>query len=219
MNTSFPGTGPAFDHRISDVENVRDLLGAFLNNNQAEAIRLLQINGIDISKSASTKTVYTAFLKGLKDNEPFRNQVSQILASRVVKNQMGFIAQPMLNLFGEEEVQSMQPAAQPAGKEDSGSFWSSLGKVFSPDLIQAGIKTGLNSISTSMQAKANSSSEQNALELERLRLQQIQAQTEANKAKGASEGFPTWGKVVLGIVGVGALVTIVVVIVRKKKAA
>lgn len=83
----------------------------------------------------------------------------------------------------------------------SGGFWDTLGGLASKDNLNKLFNTGLDTLSTSLKNSSNSTSEQNALEVERLRLQQIQAQNElANNS-----GMPTWGIVAIVVVVAGAI--------------
>ena len=150
----------------------------------------------------------------------------------VDQGQIGFVNQPGLGFTGKKSlnvidttealndysqpslsVPSTNTPAQPA-PSSGGGFWDSLGSLASKDNINKLFNTGLDTLSTSIKNSSNSSSEQNALELERLRLQQIQAQNEL-----ADKGMPTWGIVAIVIVVAGAIGAGIYFSMKKKKAA
>lgn len=98
-----------------------------------------------------------------------------------------------------------------SSSSSSGSFWDSLGSIFSPKVIQTGITTGLQAYSTNLTAKANQTSEQNALAIEQAKL--AQSQLAAQNPTGLST---TW-IVVLALLGVGGLIAAAAIIAHKKK--
>lgn len=218
MNTevvSLPAGTQHLQTELSSLDNIRQLLAVYLNDNIKAAISLLNVNGVDIPGSAPKSTVTVAFLKAITDSAQFRNQASTALTNYVQSmNQSNGFIPAFRNAVSEDpepwlgQAYTPEDAAPPAKK----SIWDTLGGVFTPDVIKSGINTGLGAVSTSIQSKANSKSEQNALELERLRLAQIQAGNES----GASAGGMSSGAKIGIAVGAIAVVGIIIFMVAKK---
>lgn len=99
---------------------------------------------------------------------------------------------------------AVAPAASAAS---SGSFWSTLGSVFTPATVQAGVTTGLGAYSTQLTAAANQSAAQSALQLEAEKLQAA--------ALAANQGFFTT-PVIIGLVSLAVIGIVVAVAVRGK---
>lgn len=240
MQPTSANTQP-LDHQISDVNNVSLLLAHYLKKDEEGAVKLLKVYGVSISPLSSSRQIRFAFLKAIKENEQFRMDVAKILASRVPSkgqkpahqfvNQPAasadFINQPAFqNLFGAEDVggttTSTGTTSSTGTSSGGGGFWDTLGNIFSKEVIQKGINTGLDALSAKMQADANKTTEQNALALEEERLKQLQTQLEIEKAranKPPGSSMPTWAKWAIGG-GVGLIVIIgVVALTRRKKAA
>ncbi len=196
---------------------------------------LLSNNGVN-TDGMSDKNAQIAFLKAIKDSEPFRQSASAFMAD-LVQTQATFIAQPLLGFVNQPQLNYVDNAHlnETGPSNESGfdytapattstptttektksSFWSTLGGLASKENLQSLFNTGLNVTSTSLQNKANKESEERALELERLRLQQIQAQKELSQSGGGSK-MSTGA--IIGIVAGGLLVVgLVIWAVRKKR--
>lgn len=132
-------------------------------------------------------------------NQPQVNFVSQPMNFVNQPNGLGFVREPgalnmsgvktHLNLMDDYSTDANLSATLPTtaaintttttpAPASSGSFWDSLGSLANKDNLNKLFNTGLDTLSTSLKNSSNSTTEQNALELERLRLQQIQAQNE-----------------------------------------
>jgi hypothetical protein len=107
---------------------------------------------------------------------------------------------------------STASTSQGASGTSSGGFWSTLGSIFTPKVIQQGISTGLQAYSTNLTASANASSEKNALAVEQSRL--AQAQLAAQKP---SAGLSSGWKVAIGVTIALVLITAVAVFAHRKK--
>lgn len=242
MSNTFPAPGATLENQMANENNMNHLIALYLKNRKKEVIKLLSVNGISLPPLASDKAVAIAFLKANKDNETFRNQASQLLSMYVQSMPDNTIktyvtGKKYHNTIGvdEEYIDPTQPwlgtipintgssgattntASSNSGSSSSGGgFWSSLKNVFTPDVLATGIKTGLNALNTSITSKANQTSEQNALEAQQKQLELLQAQIQLKQTPSASSPFPTWLKVTLGIAGAGVMVTVIVVLIRKK---
>ncbi len=106
---------------------------------------------------------------------------------------------------------STASTAQGSSGSSSGGFWSTLGSIFTPKVIQQGISTGLQAYSTSLTASANSSSEKNALALEQTRLAQAQL-----AAQTPTTGMSSGWKVAIGVTIALVLITFAAVFARRK---
>lgn len=188
------------------------LLATFMHEHRDKAVKLLMLNGVRIQSSMTPEQVDIAFLKAIKDNDNFRSQVSQMLYEMqyhtFVDNSkyLNAVTDPEPWLGGSTTTTGSTATTTPKK--------SFLGSIFTPELIQSGIKTGLDSLSTSQQAKANAQSEANALELERIRLAQIQAENE--KSKLNPNNLSTGAKLGIGL-GVAAVAGIIIYMVMKAK--
>lgn len=190
-----------------------DVLLADFMQDKKKMLDLLHKNGIKVGNTLSLKVVQTAFLKAIKDSDHFRQQVTAALTqhSNFVDNmqylnETGTDAEPWLG--GTPTTTSTTTTSTTKTK-------SFFGSIFTPELIQSGIKTGLEKISADSTAKARQQSEQNALELERIRLEQINAQANANKNKPA--GMSTGLKVGLIVGGIAVVGTVIWLVVRARK--
>lgn len=107
----------------------------------------------------------------------------------------------------------------PTSSTSGGSFWNTLGSVVNKDTLTSLFNTGLGAVSTSLQAKANKDSEERALELERIRLQQIQAQKDLKEAAGGDtpkdSGLPGWAVASIVVGGLAIVGTVVYLIAKK----
>lgn len=230
MSNAFPGTGPSLENRMSNIDNVRMLLAEFLDNNKDAAIRLLQVHGVDMPAISTKREVRIAFLKAIKDSELFRKDAARLLAASVdSRGAANFIGQPgaYLNETGDAEPWYGDLKATPTTTttttstttKSGGGFWSSLGKIFTPEIIQKGINTGLDSLNAKMQSDANKVGEQNAIAYEAEKTRQMQAQLELERAKAeGKKGMPAWGWVLISVAGIAGIV-VTIVAVRRRRAA
>jgi hypothetical protein len=111
---------------------------------------------------------------------------------------------------------SSSGSSSSGSSSSSGGFWSSLGNIFSKDVIQSGIKTGLGALSTSISSSATNSSNAAALKLEQTKLAELQAANNLKNTPGASTGLSTGWKIAIGV-GVAAILTTMIVLVVRKK--
>jgi hypothetical protein len=206
------------------------LLAEVLTNNIEDVRQLLVSNGVAGAESMGKTDLKIAFLKAIKDSASFRDSASRFLSS-LVQSQANFTGAGNLN-FGigiyddptdpiptESNPTATTPVVKPAAS--TGSFWNTLGGVANQDNLNKLFSTGLDTLSTSLKSKANKASEERALELERIRLEQIQAQKDLVSAGGkvpgtTSTGLSTGAKVGIGIGGAVLLGVIIYLVVRKK---
>lgn len=211
-----------------------DELVAYVFQNKTDDVRnLLTINGVTDAASMPTADVQRAFLKAVKDNSGFRSQASNYFSTLVsgqnfVKqpfvNQPNqpFVSQPYVNAVNDAyTVDQVIEATAPTGgttttpvKTTSGSFWSNLGGLASKENLNKLFNTGLDTLSNKLQNDANRSSEERALELERLRLQQLQTQQTLGAAQ--KPGLPGWGIALIVVGSLAVVGTVIYLVVRKK---
>lgn len=229
MSTAFPGTGPSLENKMSDPENVRLLMAEFLSNNKDAAIRLLKVHGVDMPMFTTGGALRVAFIKAIKDSGSFRADAARLMAASVGSNQQAnFIKQPAgyFNtvdtepwLGGEPPASTTTPTTTTTTTQKSGGFWSSLGSIFTPELITKGINTGLDTLSAKAQADANKVGEENALRYEAEKTRQLQTQLEIEQAKaGKKPGMPAWAWITISVVVVGGTVLGVVLSRRRSRA-
>lgn len=203
------------------------MLADMLQNDIAGIRGLLNNNGIINVSSFSDKDTKIAFLKAIKDSASFRSDLSNYLTAKVQRQHnfvssmdltREFIDQPKLNAFGDDFADPATAASATTTPTTTttttqkSSFWSSLGGLASKENLQSLFNTGLNVASTSLQNKANKESEERALELERLRLEQINAQKELAASGGLNKGLSTGAWIAIGL----GLITLIIVVARKK---
>ncbi len=132
---------------------------------------------------------------------------------------LDFVSQPGLRLnevgpptgTGSITTDTLNTTTTTTTNTSSGnSFWDKLGSAFTADTIKSVLNTGLGAVGTKIQSDANTKSEENALELERIRLAQIEAAKDVNS--GPSVGT-------IAAIGIGLLVAgyIVFKLATKKK--
>lgn len=206
-----------------------DIVLADMMQNDVAGIRsLLTNNGIVDASAFGDKDVKIAFLKAIKDSASFRNDLSTYLTDKMqgkhnfVKQDLArdFIDQPKLNAFGDDFAPTSTPtsnATTTTTPKSSSGFWSTLGGLASKENLQSLFNTGLNVASTSLQNKANKESEERALELERIRLEQIQAQKELAESGGKKKGLSTGAWIAIGVGGLALIITIVIIARPKNK--
>jgi hypothetical protein len=108
------------------------------------------------------------------------------------------------------------PSSNTSSADSGGGFWSSLGSIFTPQVIGGAINTGLNAYSSSLTAKAQQTTAQDTIAAEQLRLQQLQAEQQlAAQQSTAKKGMPAWGWVAIGV-GVLGIIGMVIYFRRKK---
>ncbi len=218
------------------TKRMDEILAEITTKRVGDIRTLLNNNGVNANDYTDNQ-VRIAFLKALKDSATFRNNVSAYLADYVQSNH-SFVSQPAMQNFMENPQQNFvdQPqlgfsstflasantsitnAAEEEKEEaKTGTFWSSLGGLASKENLQTLFNTGLNAASAALTSKANQASEERALELERIRLQQLQTQKEMGlNADGSKKGISALGWVGIAL-GTGLLITGIVLIVKKKK--
>lgn len=229
MSNAFPGTGPSLENKMSNPDNVRMLMAEFLSNNKEAVLRLFKVHGISTPIINTDAAVRVAFLKAIKDSGAFREDASRLLAASVHSSgSSNFIQQPG-GYFNVAEDQpwlgDMNPAlttttsttsSTTSTTQKSGSFWSSLGQIFTPDVIKKGINTGLDALNAKMQADANKVGEQNAIAYEAEKTRQLQAQLDLERQKQMkTPGMPAWAWITISVVVVGGIVTGVVLVRRR----
>jgi hypothetical protein len=210
-----------------------DVVLADMMKNDLSGIRgLLVNNGISGANSFNDKDSKIAFLKAIKDSASFRNDLSTYLTNKLqgkhnfIRQPMAqdFLDQPKLNYVSTDDITTAGSATEPTTSTtgttttttQKSSFWSTLGGLASKENLQSLFNTGLNVASTSLQNKANKESEERALELERLRLEQIQAQKDLAASGGLNKGLSTGAWIGIGAGAVG-LIVLVIVLTRRKK--
>jgi len=208
-----------------------DVVLADMMKNDLAGIRgLLVNNGISGAVSFNDKDSKIAFLKAIKDSASFRNDLSTYLTNKLqgkhsfIRQPMAqdFVDQPTLSFVSTDDIATAGSATEPATgtvgtttTTQKSSFWSTLGGLASKENLQSLFNTGLNVASTSLQNKANKESEERALELERLRLEQIQAQKDLAASGGLKKGLSTGAWIGIGA-GVVGLTVLIIVLIRKK---
>jgi hypothetical protein len=192
--------------RPADIDNV---LGYMFTYRINEIRSLLSRNGVNTA-GMGTAEVQLAFLKAVQDSPSFRLDAGKAIAS-VLKNSSSKISSMKPNYLNvvttADELATQQGdsvASTTAAAPVKTSIWDSLKGAANTTNISNLFNTGLETLSTKLKNNANSASEERALEIERIRLAQIQAQNEAPKA-----AMPTWAIVaVVGVVVVGGFLII-----------
>jgi hypothetical protein len=205
-----------------------DELVAYVITNRVDDVRqLLTRNGFADAPALATEDVQVAFLKAIKDSASFRDDVSEYLSALVQdmsSENASFVQQPNLNLFGADDISTMNTTAGAGSTTPTttttqkSSFWSTLGGVASKENLSKLFNTGLDTLSTKLKNDANKASEERALELERLRLQQLQTQKEITGSGGAptKKGMPGWAIGLIVVGGLGLVGTVLYFALRKK---
>lgn len=199
---------------------------AISNSAPMKAVRLAWLKAIKDSESfrdqaATTLTTYVGkftrpgnvsnFVEGSTINPVYFNDVTALTPTSVAP--LTITAPTDISGGGSGGGSSSDTSTGDSSDSSGGGFWSSLGSIFTPSVIQAGIKTGLQAVSTNMTAQANQTSEKNALQIEQARLAQAQVQ---QQTAATSHGLSTGA--IIGIVAGSLLViTLVIVIVVRKK--
>lgn len=209
-----------------------DLFIADMLDNHIEDVRqLLNNNGVP-ANGLSKADLQIAFLKAVKDSESFRGEASRYMASLAQaksnftgvqnKTMLGFGDPDDWNVSGGDGVTAYQAAATgvaaPATSTGStSSFWSTLGGVANQQNLNNLFGTGLDVLSTKLKSDANKGSEERALELERLRLQQIYAtgDVQARNAALPNKGLSTGAIIGISLGGVAVIGLIVYLAVKK----
>jgi hypothetical protein len=244
---SFKGS-PQLQEKIADADMTRYLLAHYLKARKSDAVKLLNLNGVNIDNLASLKTVTTAFLKAIYASDSFRRQASQAMSDYALTlkkksfsgrkyhnatdeygNYYDDGSDPLSGLgYYNSETTSTAPSTTTSGSSSGtssssssssgGSFWDTLGGIFSKDVIQTGIKTGLGALSTSISSNANNTSQQNALAIEQAKLAQIQAAAGLKNSSGggANGGLSTGWKIAIGVGVLAIITTMIILVVRKK---
>lgn len=222
-------------------KRMRELLASVINDNVEDMRALLINNGVSGAVTYSPKEIQIAVLKAIKDSASFRNDLSSYMAQKVQSGATGFVKQEVdvrafvdqpglgfvkqpgdLNFatMGSSTASvigvdaSTATPTQTSGQSSGGSFWSTLGSLASKENLQSLFNTGLNVAATSLNNKANKASEERALEMERLKLQEIQAQAQLN-ATQPKKGLSTGAWIGIGLGTVAVVVTLVLVLKKK----
>lgn len=211
-----------------------EVVAFVLTNRMGDVQQLLARNGVS-TEGMNPAALQVAFLKAVKDSQAFRDDVSGYL-SALVQDQASFVSQPQLGFVEEPYLNTVTLAdmAKEAAKSSSsgaaagaagstsktttgGTFWSSLGGLASTENLNKLFNTGLDTLSNKLKNDSNKSSEERALELERLRLQQLQAQTDLKKVDGQNKKtLPGWGIALIAVGGLVVVGTVIYLAVRKK---
>lgn len=245
MNAQNSFNSPAqLQDKIADINQTRALVARYLQFRKSDAIKLLQLNGINIENGASLKKVTAAFLQAIYSSDSFRGQASRALSEYALSGSKSFSGRQYRNATDDDPfgfnsmidtdysgetsspssnsttaTNSTTSGTTSSSSSSGGSFWDTLGGIFSKDVIQTGIKTGLGALSTNISSNANNTSQQNALAIEQAKLAQIQAAA-ALKAtpdgSGGATGLSTGWKIAIGVVGLAIITTLIIVIARKK---
>lgn len=202
---------------------VADLLA----NHIADVRQLLATNGFDTTGIADDD-VKIAFLKAIKDSPSFRSSAANWMAQLAQwKANKNFTGEGYLNALTDTIDQSTidQHVTQVTGQTNTStsstksSFWQTLGGVANSENLNKLFGFGLDTLSTKLTANANKDSEERALELERLRLQQLQTQQAiqaSGKGTSAASGLSTGAKVAIGLGAALLIGTFIYLAVKKK---
>lgn len=211
-----------------------EVLGYVVSKRMDDVRQLLIQNGVQGAASFNDQQLRMAFIKAIKDSGSFRTNLASYLTTLVQEKSsesfvqqpglqfvqqpgLDFVQQPTLDFVAASAIGSAGAAATttttPTTTANKSSFWNTLGGLASKDNLQTLFNTGLTVAASSLTSKANKESEERALQLEAIRLQQIQAQKElaATEKKGLSTG--AWIGIVLGV---GAIVTTIILLKKKK---
>jgi len=198
------------------------LLSTVLKNHTEEVRALLINNGITGADGMGKADLQIAFLKAVKDSASFRADASRFLTS-LVQAQSANFSGSYLNLGiweGEDDIPADNnpiPTKAATDTKAKSSFWDSLAGVASTDNLNKLFGTGLDTLSNSLKAKANRQSEERALELERLRLEQLNVQKDIQSGGGIlpGSGMSLGAKIAIGV-GVAGVVGIIIYLAVKK---
>jgi hypothetical protein len=211
-----------------------ELLGYVVNETPGDVRDLLRQNGYTGVDDLKGNDLSIAFLKAIKDNGVFRNEVADYLTGMVQhetsNGRMNFVSSKSagsnfnavtggmsdFSAYGGSSDASTSSTTTPA-PSTGGSFWSNLG---SSQNINTVLSSGLNVLSTSLVNKSNKASEERALQAKALDLQIAQTNAAAKtQAASSGKGMPGWGWALIGLAVVGGIVAIVLVKRKKSKAA
>lgn len=175
------------------------ILGVVVYDHTDDVKQMLRDNGISLPENVSQNEVTVAFLKAIKDSEPFRNYLSDYLTGMVqYEAEKSFVSQPG-QYYNATETEKK----------------SAFSQLFTGDNLSNLFNTGLTVLSTKLTEKSKAESEKRVLEAKQLELQK--AAYEAQKAASeAKKGISTFG-VIMIILGVAGLVIGSYFIFRKKK--
>lgn len=206
------------------------VLARFMKN-QTDMVYLLNTNGYVTPSNISLKDVQLKFLSIIKDNPRFRQSVAAYMTEKVMNGNLDFVNNnEYLNDSGPDiatatgsttvKPQTVQTGSGTTSGSSSGSW---LGNVFNSSTVNNLLNTGLSALSTSLTAKANQTTNQQALESQQLQIQQLQAQqqlaaTQAAANAAQKKGIPGWGwtLILLGVIGIAG--TIAIIVVKKRRA-
>lgn len=187
------------------------ILGVVVYDHTDDVKQMLRDNGISLPENVSQNEVAVAFLKGIKDSEPFRNYLSDYLTGMVqYEAEKSFVSQSGQYYNVSRSLDDTQTQNTTAEKQKS-----AFSQLFTGDNLSNLFNTGLTVLSTKLTEKSKAESEKRVLEAKQLELQK--AAYEAQKAASeAKKGISTFG-VIMIILGVAGLVIGSYFIFRKKK--
>jgi hypothetical protein len=202
-------------------DQLDELLGYVAANNPEDIRVLLRRNGYN-SDSLASNDLTIAFLKAIKDNGTFRQDVADYLTGMLQHSQqMSFVSnskQTNFNVVSLAEANTgvagaTDPVKTTTSTTTSGksSFWDNLA---SSQNVNSLLNTGLSVLSTSLQSKANKDSEERALQAKALDLQIAQTNAAAAAAGGNKKPVNVWA--IVGIIGGLAVIGMVIYLVSKK---
>ena len=99
--------------------------------------------------------------------------------------------------------------------KSTGSFWDSLAGVASKENLSNLFNTGLGVLGNKLNADSTKASEERALELERIRLEQIRAAQQGGGGANATPGLSTGAIVGIAIGGIVVIGTIIYLVAKK----
>ncbi len=214
---------------------VRQIINHALVTDATGVRQLLSLEGVNTG-NMNQQQLTLAVLKAIKDSTSFRGNFAAYIQRKATGTTKSFTGKSSYRNVSDVEsiyisndgdyasIDDIQPSAtnststvtpvatsattSTSTSNDTG-FFASLGSSIKNNLDKI-LGTGLDALSTKLKTDANSSSEQAALQLEQLRLQQI-------NAKNAAPGMPTWAIVALSAAGIVVVGTIIYMVTKKKK--
>lgn len=197
-------------------------LADLLENHISDVRQLMATNGFDTSGIAD-EDVKIAFLKAIKDSASFRNSAAKYMAqlAQYKSNFTGGYLNALTDTISQDtidsHISSVTGTAANTSTTQKSSFWQTLGGVASTENLNKLFGTGLDVLSTKLAANANKDSEERALELERIRLQQLQTQAALKATTSVSTpGLSTGAWIAIGLGSALLIGTVIYFAVKKK---
>ncbi len=204
------------------------VLGHVIVNNLDDVRELLKRNGFKDVYSLDDNDVKIAFLKGIKDSPGFRADVADYLTGMIQYEggqQTNFVNQPdgFLNVVSYADSMSADTGSAGSGTTSTTTTTpttttpktSLFGSLLSSQNLNSILNAGLDVVSTKLKADSLSKTEQLALQQKQLELQIAQTNALSNPAAAKSSGMAWWGWLLI-ILGVGGLITFIVIKSKKK---